>query len=391
MKRFTSLRGRAFLFLLFLSSLWFLNFIGRTTFSPLLPLIEDEFHISHAKASSIFIFQSIGYGISLVSSGLLSGVLGYKRSIFASLIVSAIVFFLIPFFKVFSILYLFSFIIGLATGVYIPAVIPLITSYYSEKIWGRAIAIHDSAASVGVFGAPLIALFLLHFVEWRGVFGVLGLVFVLAAAIFYALFEELKVPKIGKAQFGSFISMKAFWTLSFIWIFAASSSLGVYSVIPLYLTKEMHLDIGYANTIFGISRIGGFVVAIGSGLLVSRYSIRAVMVSILIMSGVFTIFVAVAGTKLISIALLLQASFIYGFFPVGIIAISRIFKINIRGMATGFIFAIGVIMGWGITPYLLGLSGDLLSFKIGILILGILVTLSAGLVFLVKELGPEKE
>jgi MFS family permease len=48
----------------------------------------------------------------------------------------------------------------MATGIYIPAVIPLITSYYEENIWSKTIAIHDSAASIGVFAAPLIALFL---------------------------------------------------------------------------------------------------------------------------------------------------------------------------------------------------------------------------------------
>ena len=193
MSKFTSLRGTASLFLLFLSSLWFLNFIGRTMLSPVLPLIEDEFHISHAKASSIFIFQSIGYGISIFFSGLLSGTFGYKRSITVSLIISACIFFLIPFVKVFDTLYIISFIIGMATGVYIPAVIPLITSYYEENIWGKSIAIHDSAASIGVFGTPIIALFFLQFCRWRGIFSVLGIVFIFAALIFHILFDELKV------------------------------------------------------------------------------------------------------------------------------------------------------------------------------------------------------
>lgn len=165
MKRFTSLKGKAFLFLLFLCFLCFLSFIGRMMLSPILPFIEDEFHISHAKASSIFIFQSLGYGISIFFSGLLSGTFGYKRSIIVSLIVSAFMFFLTPFTEFFNVLYVLSFIIGMATGIYIPAVISLITAYYEEKIWGKSIAIHDSSASIGVLGAPIIALFLLRFFQ----------------------------------------------------------------------------------------------------------------------------------------------------------------------------------------------------------------------------------
>ena len=391
MSRFTSLRGTAFLFLLFLSSLWFLNFVGRTILSPVLPLIEDEFMISHAKASSIFIFLSIGYGISIFFSGLLSGTFGYRKSIIVSLLVTALMFFLIPVVKVFVALYAFAFIIGMATGIYIPAVIPLITSYYDEKMWSKTIAIHDSSASLGVFAAPLVAIFLLRFFQWRGVLGVMGFIFVIAAIMFYLLFHELKVARVTKAVLGKFIRRRALWVLSIIWVFAASTSIGVYYITPLFLTKELNLDIGYANTIFGISRLGGFVVAICSGFLVSRFSIRTIMASILIISGASTAFVALAGVKFIGLALFLQASFIYGFFPAGLIAISRIFDLNIRGLATGFIFGFGVIIGWGVTPYLLGLSGDHLSFKFGILLLGLAVMLSSSLVFLLKELRPENK
>jgi sugar phosphate permease len=68
-----------------------------------------------------------------------------------SLLVTALMLFLIPVVKVFTALYAFAFVIGMATGIYMPAVIPLITSYYDEKMWSKTIAIHDSAASMGVF------------------------------------------------------------------------------------------------------------------------------------------------------------------------------------------------------------------------------------------------
>ena len=45
-----------------------------------------------------------------------------------------------------------------------------------------------------------------------------------------------------------------------------------------------------------------------------------------------------------------------------------------------------MILGWGITPYLLGLVGDYLGFKFGIMVLGISVILSRGLVILLKNL-----
>jgi hypothetical protein len=44
------------------------------------------------------------------------------------------------------------------------------------------------------------------------------------------------------------------------------------------------------------------------------------------------------------------------------------------------------IFGFGLIPYLLGFAGDLLSFRLGISLLGILVSLSSLLIFSLKEL-----
>ena len=386
MEKFTSFRGKGVLFILFLFILWFLNFAGRSIFSPILPLIEDEYLISHAKATSILVFMSVGYGISVFFSGFFSGVFGYKKTIILSLVVSAASFFLIFFFKIFSVLYIFCFIIGVATGVYLPAAIPLITNYYEEKHWSKAIAIHDTAASIGLFIVPIIAVFLIQFLEWRGIFSVLGIVFILAALPVYLFIDELKVKKISLTGFNSFIKRKPLWVLSIIWVFAASCSAGVYFIIPLYLTKELHMDINYANMIFGISRVGGFAFALSAGLLATRFNLRKLMALVLILSGIFTVLVSFANIKLMGIALFFQASIIYGYFPLGLIAVSKLFDINVRSIATGFVLGFGMIIGWGVTPYLLGLSGDHLSFRFGIMILGILVILSSGLVYLLKDL-----
>ncbi len=386
MKKFTPFHGNAYFFIIFLASLWFLNFAGRSIISPILPLIEDEYTVSHARATSILLCLSAGYGLSVIFSGFFSGVFGYKRTIILSLIVTAAAFFCIFFLKIFSALYIFCFIIGIATGVYLPAVIPLITNYYEQKDWSKSIAIHDSAASVSVFAVPILAVFLLRFLEWRGIFSALGAVFIIAALSAYFFVDELKVKKISMAAFASFIKSRPLRVLGLIWIFPASSSMGVFYIIPLYLTKELHMDMEYANMIFGISRIGGFAFALGAGFLAARFSLQKLMAAVLILSGIFTVFIAFADIKFMGIALFFQASTIYGFFPLGLIAVSRLFDINVRSIATGFVTGFGIIVGWGVTPYLLGLSGDHFSFRTGIMILGILITLSSGLVYLLKDI-----
>ena len=68
-----------------------------------------------------------------------------------------------------------------------------------------------------------------------------------------------------------------------------------------------------------------------------------------------------------------------GFFPVGLVAISRIFAVEQRSLATGIVTTLGVICGLGFMPYLLGLCGDLFGFSAGIHLLGVCVVISSGL------------
>jgi MFS transporter, NNP family, nitrate/nitrite transporter len=158
MERYSNFRGKALLFLFFLWFIWFANFAVRIIFSPILPIIEDEFMVNHARASSLFIFLSAGYGLAVIVSGFFSGKLGYKKSIVFSLALLSLVTFLIPLVHNFFLLYLFAFVLGFSVGLYIPSAIPLITEYYLERDWGKAIAVHDTGASTAIFATPLIAL-----------------------------------------------------------------------------------------------------------------------------------------------------------------------------------------------------------------------------------------
>ncbi len=386
MKHHTELKGQALLFLLFLWFLWFNNLGVRLIFSPILPLVEDEFAVSHARAGSIFIFQSIGYGLSMFFSGFYSGRMGYKKAITLSLLVSSMVCFLIPFIKIFPAIYLFSFFLGFSTGVYLPSVMPLITEYFDERNWGKSIAIHDSAASISIFSTPFLALFLLHFFKWRGIFPVFAGSFLLSAFLFFLISDEFKIRNSEKIRFQDLIKRRSLWVMAILWMFAGGANMGIYFIVPLYLTKELSLSIGYANTILGVSRFGGIAVAILCGFLVDRFSLRRIMFAMLLMTGIFTVLLGVASVRWVGVFLFFQAIVVTGFFPLGLVSMVRMFEREIRGLATGLTLTIGVICGGGLMPYLLGLSGDWFSFRVGITILGMAVILSSGLVFSLKEI-----
>ena len=382
---YENLKGRALFLLLFMWFLWFLSFTTRAIFAPVLPLIEDEFSVSHATAGSLFAFMSIGYSISLMASGILGGRIGYKKFIASCLIGSALVFLSIPFVGTFPPLRVLSFLLGLTAGIYLPSSIPLLTAYFHEKTWGKTIAIHDSAASFSIFASPFICLGVLSFLPWRGIFALLGAVTLFCGVVFLFLGPEVKMRKEGHNPFWSLLKRRTLWIMGVVWLFAAAANMGLYFIFPLYLTKELQIQLESAQAIFGFSRLGGIAVAVAAGFIVDRLSLRKMIFTILLLTGILTLSLVYRDLQWLKILLFLQASIAVGFFPIALVLLSRIFERELRGQATGLIVTFGVIFGIGLGPYLLGLSGDLLSFRFGIGLLGILTALSSGLIFLLPE------
>lgn len=354
-----------------------MNFSIRTIFSPIMPLIEDEFAISHATATSLFFYTSTGCGITLFLSGLFSGRIGYRRSVYISILIAAMGLILIPSARTFTHLVILASVLGLMSGVYIPAIIPMITHYYDEKAWGRVIACHDSATSMSIFAVPFLAVFMLSFLSWRGIFYVLGGVLILLSIAFRLVSTEIRVRRPMLRSLSTVVRSPSMWLMATMWVFAAGANLGVYFVTPLYMTKELGLDLKYANEVFGLSRIGGVVLTIAMGFAVDRFSLRKIMFVQLIVGGLLTLIIPLTGAGSIGWALFFQASVMMGFFPVGLVAVSRMFPPEDRSLATGVMTTIGVIFGLGVIPYLLGLSGDLVGFRWGIYILGICVIMAS--------------
>lgn len=377
MRHYSEVKGKALAFLSLLWCVWFFNVSGRLIYTPILPMIEDEFMLTHFRATSIFLSQSIGYALGVILSGFYAGRIGFKKTIVISLGVMACTSFLIPFTKIFSLFYPILFVVGFFAGIYVPAIMPLIREHFGEKNLGRVISIYDSAASVAIFSIPLFAFFLLRFLQWREIFYVVGIA-LLSICVFFAFAgEELKANQPHKAVLKELISRKPLWVLMVMLSLAMGANMGIYNILPLFLTKELSLGIGHANSLLGISRLGGIGVAILCGFLIDRFDLGKIMFTLMIVSGVLTIFLGTASTARIGILLLFQAIFITAIIPIGFVCIARLFNRETMSMAVGIIMPLGTLFGSGLIPYFLGLSGDLLSFRFGIVTLGILLTLTS--------------
>jgi MFS family permease len=84
--------------------------------------------------------------------------------------------------------------------------------------------------------------------------------------------------------------------------------------------------------------------------------------------------------------LILQATLSLAFFPVCMAMVSKLTLLQDRSMTTGVILSVGVMFGVGVFPFLLGLTADHFSFRVGILGLGVLTTFSSLGVKFLKEI-----
>lgn len=377
---------KIFLLLLFWG-LWFLNFSTRTIISPFLPIIENELAITHALAGSILSFLALGYTATLFLSGLLSPRIGYKRCIVLGFAILMTAVFCLRYAETYPCFAIVSLFIGLGAGMYLPSAIPLVTGIFGRENWGKAIAFHETAASSSIFSVPLLAVIALRFFHWRALFSILSMACLIVVVSFWVFFPDPRPHKEKRAPLSRMLRRKDFWILAIPWIFANANSLGVYNVIPLFLVKEKGMNLEFANTIFGFSRIGGFFVIIMAGFLVDRYGVRKILFLMLLAAGLTTTGLALAqGVPVLVAMLILQATFCSGFFPVGLVAISKLTSLNERSTFTGTTAAIGVLVGLGLTPFVLGAIADVWNFQIGILFLGVLTTLSCILLRGVREI-----
>jgi MFS family permease len=277
----------------------------------------------------------------------------------------------------FAVLALF---IGLGTGIYLPCAIPLLTTAFNRSHWGRAVALHDTAASLSILSVPLLATFALQFFQWRDVFLILGIVSAAGVICFLVFCPDPPPPEKRTAGFRHILLRRDFWIMTVLWIFAAANGMGLYNIIPLFLVKGNHMPLHTANTVFGLSRIGGFVVSIMAGYLADRVGVKRILFLLLLITGLSTTALALAPpfTPLI-IVLIIEATVSTGFFPVALVTISKLTQLNERSAFTGATIAVGVVFGLGLTPVALGAVAEKWSFDEGFLALGLLTVCSSAL------------
>ncbi len=370
--------------LLFLSLLFFLNFTSRVIFSPLLPTIEEEMGIVHAQSGSLFLFISIGYFVSILTSGFISGRFGHKRTIVFSTILLGVILFFIQFCQSLSALRTMLFILGMGAGLYFPSGIATIVRIVDHQYWARGLAVHELAPNVAFAAAPLISTLLLSSFSWQGGLAFFGVLLVLCG-ILYGLSSEGS-HSLGKApDFHSSITlfkMASFWGMLLLFSLAICSTIGVYSMTPLFLVNDRGMTVENANVFLSLSRILAICMPLLGGWLGDRFGNHRVMTLVLLLTGVFTMLMTIsAGNSVLLLCVVLQSMVAVCFFPSGFAVLSALAPKEFGNLSVTLCLPLAFLFGAGMMPALIGFIGDRFSISSGFVLAGILMFLTGGISF----------
>jgi NNP family nitrate/nitrite transporter-like MFS transporter len=372
--------------LLFLTSLFFLNFISRIILAPLLPIVERDLGVSHIEAGSLFLLISLGYFVALLFSGFLSSQMTHRHTIITSATAVGLSLLAISLSNSLWTIRIGLILLGGSAGIYLPSGIATLTSLIKQKHWGKALAVHEVAPNLSFVAAPLVSEILLLWFSWRGILAILGGTS-LVLGIAYACFSrggEFRGQAPSLATFKPIMSEPAFWILIILFSLGIGSTLGIFTMLPLYLVVERGLDQNWANTLIGLSRISGIGIAFIGGWISDRLGPRSTMGFVFLITGILTILLGLASETWLVVAVFIQPMSAVCFFPAGFAVLSQIGPPEARNVAVSLTIPFAFVVGAGAIPTGIGYMGDAGSFALGIVLAGGMMLVGALLSKFVK-------
>jgi len=372
--------------ILFLTAIFFLSFVSRVIFSPLMPTIENEMGINHVQAGSLFLMLSIGFFASMAGSGLVSSRLTHRDTIVLSSGLLGVALILFSVEESLAALRLNMFLLGAATGFYTPSGIAILSALVSGRDIGKAMGIHNTAPNLSYILAPLLCHSFLGWISWRTLLVFLGIL-ALSASAFFAMFQKegrFRGEPPRPAALAKLGSSPLFWVMILLFCLALSGGVGIYTVLPLYLVKERGLDLNLANTLLGLSRISGLFMVFFAGWLTDRVGEKMTIHVSLLLAGATTILLGLSTERPLVVVVFLQPAIVSCFFPAGFKALAQIVPPGMRSLATGWVIPSGFLFGGGLIPAFIGQMAAYRSFSTGIWITGVLIACGSFIALLIN-------
>jgi MFS transporter, NNP family, nitrate/nitrite transporter len=360
---------------IFVTAIFYLNFTSRVILAPLLPVIEADLGIGHGEAGSLFLYIACGSGVGLLGSGFVSSRLTHRTIITLTILLVGMTLTAIALSNSLGVMRAGLVLMGVFAGFYVPSAIATLTGLARQEHWGRALAIHELGPNLGFITVPLLAEALLKFFSWRGALGLIGGAAVLTGVLFLFLGKGGKHKgEPPRFQFmRKIVRSPSTWVMMSLFTVSIGSSVGIYSMIPLFLVNDLNMDRTWANTLIGSSRVFGIIVLFLSGWITNRFGPKKAMAFFLFTTACFTLlFGALRGPTLTPALMFFQAASVACLFPVGFTVLSLLFPLELRGIAVSLVMLVASLLGGGLLPAAIGHWAEAFSFSSAFVLFGAL-------------------
>ena len=364
--------------LLFLTGIFFLNFVGRILLGPLLLPLTDEFGLSLSRGGLLFVLLSSGYSIGVLLAGMVSARIGHHGSITASMSLLGLTLLWTGCADSYPSVLAAQFMLGLGAGFYLPSGVATITDMVPAKHWGKAFALHELAPSLSFILAPVLVEFFVAGYTWRTMYLCLGTACLAYAPLYffrgrYGRFPG-QLPKF--SNLAKVISRHRFQVVTLGLVLAVGSEVGIYNLIPAYLVQDLGMTRENANLLLAASRMTCLPATFAAGWFVDRVGLRRSMLVFLFLAAATTLGLAIPSRLIVGGLLFLQPVVIIGMFPATFSALTRIAPPGMNDLAVSVSVACASVIGGGIIPAGLAILGENAGFQWSYIVMGVVLLAS---------------
>lgn len=241
----------------FVALLFLLNYMSRSTLTPLLVSIERGLGIGHTQATSLLLMQSAGFSAALAVSGFLLSRFKPRQVAAVPLAAAGAVLLCMPLVQTLGQARIIFVAFGFGVGFYFPAGMATLSSLVFPKDWGKAVAIHELAPNTGFILIPLLAQAGLLFTDWRGVFAIMGGLMI-CTGVSFLLWGRGGNTSTDAPSFkgcGALLRNPASWVVALLLTVSMIGEFSIYSILQIFLVSAVDLGPEEANLALSGSRL----------------------------------------------------------------------------------------------------------------------------------------
>ncbi len=325
---------------------WISIYLARSVLPPVLPVLTEEFSLSHAQSGLLETAYLIGYIISKVPAGELSRRFGAKKVLAGSMVGYGASTLLTSSAQGFSHIFMLRFLVGLFQGVHLPVANALLSDRFGSR-QGRAIGFNESGANVGNTLAFPVAVSFLSVWGWRAAFIALSLPAFLLAAATLALMrgeEESDAPEASNGDL---------WEYSRILIPLALSHATynlvlrtTFTFMPSFLVEYRGMAITAAGYLAMVLPFAGIFSKMGSGFILERLGPKTSISGATALSAVFMAgLVRTPDGPWVGLNLLTLGLVLYSFSPIIYSSTTSSLPSSLKPVGLGVVTMFGNLVG----------------------------------------------